>query len=311
MTCLLAAALASTSTSATASAEPAASPADLPVPADAGEGMRWEADPELSVGFDRGEKAAALGSAWTDRYINAWAGPGRGVFSPEHSRVHRGNLELVAQAVPGPGGKNLKLGVVSSAEAVSYPIYVEARMRASPLVLSSNFWLLSEDDVQEIDVVEVYGTRGGAGGAGGSAGAGNAAGADAAGIAGSNYHFFERDPDTNAVIRDHGHDGHHHPPADGVAYRDGFHTFGVFWRDPFHVEFYYDGTLVRTLERDGISDFDGTGFSRPMRIILDLEEHDWRVKSGITPSPERLADPEQNRLWVDWIRVLRPVPTEG
>ncbi|BAM03540.1 LamG domain-containing protein [Phycisphaera mikurensis] len=285
--------------------------ADLPVPADAGEGMRWQLDERFTLGFDGGDKAAALGTGWTDAYINAWPGPGRGVFSSEHSRVHDGNLELLAQAVPGPKGKNLKLGVISTTEALSYPVFLEARMRVSPLVLSSNFWLLSEDDVQELDIIECYGTRGGAGGAGGSADIGGNRGDGEPGIAGSNYHMFERDPVSNDVIKDHGGDGHHHPPSDGVAYRDGFHTFGAYWRDPFHVEIYYDGERVRTLAGADINDFDGTGFSRPMRVILDLEEHDWRVKSGIDPSPRRLADPTQNRLWVDWIRVLRPVPAGG
>ena len=135
-------------------------------------------------------------------------------------------------------------------------------------------------------------------------------GNQAAGIAGSNYHFFKRDPQTNDVIEDVGGDGKHHPPSDGVDYRDGFHTFGAYWRDPFHIEIYYDGQLVRTISRGDFTDVDGKGFHRPMRMILDLEEHNWRVKNGIHPSADNLRNPEKNRMWVDWVRVYRPVPAK-
>ena len=279
--------------------------ADVPVPAEAGAGHTWEVDGRLSLDFNQKDKAAALaGKAWADAYINGWKGPGRGHFDSDYSRVKNGNLELLARWT---APEKMNLGGVSTTKPLTYPVFVETRMRVSPTVLSSNFWFLSEDDEQELDIVECYGTRGSQSGAGGAVNENDRRAADAPGIAGSNYHFFERDPATNAVIEDHGHDGKYHEPSDGVAYRDGFHRFGAFWKSPEHVEIYYDGRLVRTLKRDNFTDFDGKGFHRPMRLILDVEDHAWRVKAGITPSRESLNDPKQNRMWVDWVRVLRPV----
>jgi len=262
--------------------------ADLSVPADAGDGREWVVDEQFSVDFNQEDKAAALGTGWVDRYINGWRGPGRGHFSSEHSRVKDGKLELVSRW---DGPDKMKLGVASTTAALTHPVFVEARMKVSASVLSSNFWLLSEDDVQELDVVECYGTQDDAGNPG---------------EAGANYHIFERDADTNDVIEDHGHQPEHFAPDGGGAWRDGFHRFGAYWKDAWTVEFYYDGKLVRTLTKDDINDPEGRGMDRPMRMILDLEDHSWRVKQGITPSKESLDDPETNRMWVDWVRVCRP-----
>lgn len=262
--------------------------ADVPVPADAGDGRAWVVDESLSVDFNQASKEAALGSGWVDRYINGWRGPGRGHFSSEHSRVKDGNLELVSRW---DGPDKLKLGVVSTVATVTHPVFVETRMKVSASMLSSNFWMLSDDDVQELDVVECYGTHDDSG---------------KPGKGGSNYHMFERDPDSNDIIKDHGHQQMAHAPAGGGAWRDGFHRFGAYWKDAWTVEFYYDGELVRTLTKDDINDPEGLGMDRPMKIILDLEDHAWRVKQGITPSVKSLEDPETNRMWVDWVRVVRP-----
>ncbi|MGF1816900.1 RICIN domain-containing protein, partial [Vibrio splendidus] len=44
-----------------------------------------------------------------------------------------------------------------------------------------------------------------------------------------------------------------------------------------------------------------------MFIILDTEDHSWRSEAGIIASDADLADNSKNKMYVDWIRVYKPV----
>ncbi|MEM1109468.1 MAG: family 16 glycosylhydrolase [Planctomycetota bacterium] len=263
--------------------------AKIPVPAKPGPGMGWKLDRGLSVDFNAPNKKRALGRGWVDRYINGWRGPGLGEFSSDHSTIEDGKLVLRAERNTSNG--RVFCGVASSTRPVEYPVFVEAKLQVSGLVLSSNFWMLSDDDHQEIDVVECYGSP---------------KDERLANRYTTNYHMFERNPDNNAIIKDHALMAKHTLPR-GQKFHEGFHRFGAYWKDPWTIEFFLDGKKVRTLERKDIYDPAGEGFVRPMKLILDLEDHDWRSRKGITPTDEELADEVLNPMYVDWVRVYKPV----
>ena len=260
----------------------------IPVPADAGNGRTWQIDNALSRDFNQSTKSAALGNAWQDRYINGWRGPGLTQFSSNHTSVGGGHLILSAARVPNTN--RVYCGVATTKGTVRYPVFVEASIKVSGLVLSSNLWLLSRDDVQELDIVELYGSNRQSWFAQRSS---------------SNYHIFERDAN-NRILKDN-NDQKHHLLPNGVPYRNAFHRFGAYWKSPFEVDFYIDGRKVRELRRNGITDPRGRGLDQPMPIILDTEDHAWRSNQGIVASDAELRNDSINKMRVDWIRVYKPV----
>ncbi|MEL6654019.1 MAG: T9SS type A sorting domain-containing protein, partial [Bacteroidota bacterium] len=118
------------------------------------------------------------------------------------------------------------------------------------------------------------------------------------------------------------------PSDEGSFYNDGstiwnqnYHRIGVYWRDPWHLEYYVDGQLVRT--RSGKDQIDPvyftnatdpgnaamdtrTGLSKPMDIIINAEDQTWRAAQGLTPTDAELANEQNNTFKVDWIRVYKP-----
>lgn len=263
----------------------------MPVPAAAGPGQVWQLEETWSDDFNYEGKGAAFAAKWRDVYINAWTGPGLTEWAADHSALRDGHLVIGASRKAGTD--KVYCGVVTSPEPLTYPVFMEINMKVSGLVLSSNFWLLSADDRQELDIVETYGSER----------------SDwFAQRMSTNYHIFERAAETNDIFANH-NDQQFYLLPDGAPLRDGFHRFAAYWKDPWHVDFFLDGVLVRQLRRDGIADPYGIGLERPMFLIIDTEDHDWRSSQDIVASDEELADGTINEMLVDWVRVYRPVET--
>ena len=286
---------------------------NLPVPAKAGVNKVWVLDEEQSDDFNYKAKKmpflffffnqSPFAQKWYDNHIRGWDGPGATLFSSKHSYIENGKLVLKAERVPEDKQgepftdsgltttKKVYAPFVTAKKTVKWPVYVEARMKTSALVLASNFWLLSDDDRNEIDVTETYGD-----------------GQDAYQMR-TNYHVFDRDPVTNDMLGDFGHVQKHYDSEDKTKLTETYHRFGVFWKNPEHIEFYFDGKLVRTLTPEtGLRDEKGYFFDREMRLIFDMEDHTWRAKKGITPSDKELADESINKMFVDWVRIYKPTP---
>ena len=49
----------------------------------------------------------------------------------------------------------------------------------------------------------------------------------------------------------------------------------------------------------------GTGLNKPMHLIINTEDQNWRSDGDITPTDEELADTERSIMWVDWVRVYQ------
>jgi len=197
----------------------------------------------------------------------------------------------VLDATRKPDTNEVYAGIISSKEQVRYPLYMEARVKISPMVLANNVWLLSPDDTKEIDVVEAYG----------SDRPGQEWFAERVHIS---HHVFIREPFQDYQPTDGGSWYHN-----GTTWRDDFHRFGTYWRDPWHLEYYIDGELVRTVSGEAIIDplgyTNGTGLSKAMDVILNVEDQNWRSDQGITPTDEELLDEEKRQYLVDWIRIYQ------
>ena len=249
----------------------------------------WEVVDDLTDEFNYIGKNAEFYKKWNDTYFNEWLGPGLTEWNPKNTNVIGGNLVLKASRKPETD--KVYCGVISSKKQIKYPIYSEVKAKVANQVLSSNFWFLSPDDKREIDVLEIYGS-------------------DRedhkwfAARPSTNYHVFVRD-NGNRILEDLNDQNHHTLPND-EPWREGWHRFGAHWIDPFTVDFYYDGKVVRKLRKEKVNDPEGLGMDRDSFLIIDLEDHDWRSNQGFFPTDEELSDPSKNKYLVDYVRTYRP-----
>ncbi|MEM1012613.1 MAG: FG-GAP-like repeat-containing protein [Planctomycetota bacterium] len=273
----------------------------IDVPADAGDGMKWVLQPETSDSFNydapANDKGTEFFSRWTDWYHNHWSGPGLTQWQRDHVKVEDGMLQFHAERAA--DGKRVELGCVSSKYRVRYPVYIEVEAKVPNSVLACAAWLLSPDDTQEIDFLEAYGSPT------------SEAKGDQSWFAERihvSHHVFIREPFQDYQPKDEGswyYDG-------GKLWHENFHRYGVFWRDPWNLEYYIDGKLVRTVSGEDIIDplgyTEGGGLFKEMDIIIDMEDHDWRSVKGLTPTDNELSQAENHVFQVKWIRTYKPEP---
>ena len=277
---------------------------NIPIPADAGSGNTWQLQENYSDDFNYTGKPSEFTDKWNDTYFNGWTGPGLTYWTKDSTWVADGNLIIGASRRAGTNQVNA--GVVTSKTKVKYPIYMEANIKVSNLELSSNFWLLSENDEREIDVLEVYG--------------GSREDWFAKNMS-TNFHVFLRNENTNEIISDFNDQTHNTPPY-GTYWRNNFHRFGVYWKSPTEVTFYIngqetpDGSWADVVMKDkdytgAILDKSQYNMDEEAFLILDTEDHAWRSAAGNIATDADLADNSKNKMYVDWIRVYKPVTTGG
>ena len=273
---------------------------NFPIQADPGNGREWVLQEETSDEFNYNAPASGKGKLfsdkWDDWYHNNWKGPGLTVWSRENSYVNGGFLTLFSSRVAGTDKVNT--GILTAKKRIKYPVYIETRAKIANSVIASNAWLLSPDDTQEIDFLESYGGSF-------SQNTGEEQSWNAKRIHIS-HHVFIRNPFQDYQPKDSGT-----WYTDGTTiWRNDFHTYGVYWIDPWNLEYYIDGQMVRKVSGVDIIDpknfTNGTGLSKEMDIIINMEDQDWRSNKGITPTDAELSNMEDNIFLVDWIRVYKP-----
>ncbi|WP_207893734.1 beta-agarase [Tenacibaculum sp. M341] len=300
----------------------------IPVPANAGDGMTWEFQADLSDDFEyefAGEpNLVEFGSGkWTNFYHNQWDGPGATIWKHENVTVSGGNLRLITTREPGEmktytsgtetyTDKATRLGCITSTKRVKYPVYVETKVKAANAFFASDIWMLSPDDTQEIDILEAYGAQ--------NPRDGQTWFSERFHIS---HHVFIRDPFQDYQPKDASTwqkiDGYPFVSSDWVR-------IGVYWKSPTHLEYYVNGNLIKVMDNlDTVSGKDGidplgytsptqtadntrTGLHKEMDIIINAEVQNWNAAADRFPTDEEIANaPEDHVLKVDWIRVFKPV----
>ncbi len=219
---------------------------DFPVPAEAGDGYKWEIqeDPsdDFNYSFEATNALTTFGDKWTNFYHNGWDGPGTTYWQYNHVAVDGNDLVINASRNPSiskMGVPGVNAGCITSTNRVLYPVFVEASISVADIVLASDVWLLSPDDTQEIDIIECYG----------GADHGNAYFAEFIHLS---HHSFIRNPFTDYQPRDK----NSWWKRSGVnswgeyCWNDGDRKYvrvGVNWISPFHFEYFVDGELQRVL----------------------------------------------------------------
>lgn len=307
----------------------------IPIPTDASPGREWQLQEDLSDDFAYEFKStnelATINGKWRNYYFGPWSGPGTTTWRHENVAVSNGKLRIHASRMAGekksfaadqdgdgsPEELNLpatRLGCITSLAMVESPAYIEARVKIPNAVLAANVWLLSADSTQEIDILESYGGRGD-----------DNRNDWLAQKVHFSHHVFIREPFQDYQPKDNS-TWYKHPRLNskrGGGYWTGrYHRFGVYWRDPTHLEYYLDGKLVKTTsglndtaEQGGIDplgytrDTSGerTGLNKPMQIIINMEAQTWNAAAGRTPTDKELKRKGDHTYLVDWVRVYKPV----
>ncbi len=270
----------------------------VPIPTSPPTGFKWELEAvsdDFSYDASPTDKPKEFTNRWKSAFINPWMGPGKTEWNAGHSYVTNGRLGIHASRKKDTA--KVYTGIITSKRAYKFPLFLEAKVKISNQVLASNVWLLSADSTEEIDVVEAYGSDR----------------SDQNWFAERvhiSHHVFIRSPFQDYQPTDPGTWF-----TNGTIWRKSFHRFGVYWRDPWHLEYYIDGKLVRTVSGEKIIDpkgyTKGTGLSKAMHLIINMEDQNWRSDKGITPTDEELADQSKRIMWVDWIRVYKGIRNDG
>lgn len=276
----------------------------LPVPAEANNSNYvWELVDELSDSFNYetpsgSNKGATFNTNWEDGYINPWPGFGNTTWTPNNSRVTNGNLELKATSKNAAQNTNY-FSAAHARTTIIYPVYIETNVKIMNAVMANAVWMLSTNSKEEIDIVEAYGSS--------FSESSNSSKEWFARRMHLSHHTFSSsgadyqptDPGSYYLL----------PEEDGKYWRAGFHRVGVYWRDPFHLEYYIDGELVRTVSGASIIDpnehLNGNGLSSPETIIFSGAAQQWQVNNGVYPTVNELSVESNNIFQIDWIRTYK------
>ena len=284
------------------------------VPVSAGIGKIWELQSQ-SDEFNYDAPAGNLGSKfaerWNNSYHNDWTGPKPTIWKKDNIWIEDGLLKIkttrpadVEMVEVKYNDKTIEMpgtytGCITSTKKVIYPAYVEAYAKLSKSTMASVVWMISDDDTQEIDIIEAYG------GDRNEHKGRKFYGADRLHLS---HHVFIRKPFQDYQPTDI---GTWYADGKGTLWRDDYHRVGVYWRDPFHLEYYVDGKLVRIVSGKAKIDpndlTSGTGLNKELNLIINNGDQSWRAVGGLSPTNEELFIEDDNIYKVDWIRIYKAV----
>ncbi|MBU2950818.1 family 16 glycosylhydrolase [Tamlana agarivorans] len=223
--------------------------------------------------------------------------------SASNSGVADGNLWIRATLNENnPEGRWFQTARIHSKAETSYPMYTEARIKASFISAYNTYWLNNGNstDRDEIDIIENN--------------AKPSCGCQPDFPLQMNSQYFHADANLNpVVIRDE--DNYNQSnlldvnPNKGVKWHENYHTFGVWWKDSKHIQFYLDGEpagqVVVGHDRSG-GEYPDREFTRDLEIIFDLWTSDDNWLGGLPPKTD-LKDDSINTMKIDWVRTWKLV----
>ncbi len=281
------------------------------------EGQRWIVNEQLSDEFD-GTKLDE--TKWIDHHPT-WHGREPGLFMPKNVEVKDGYMVLHGEkmerdTVVKGTTFNVSCAAVVSKDQIAHYGYYECSFKANHATLSSTFWLSTRGKAfdtdgrqpkgavtgkfgQELDVCECIGRSG------------DFKGTFFAEGMNSNVHYWftpTGGEKKNIVIEET-----RLKIEDGSKPKDGFNTYGCWWRDKNSASFYLNNGQETHREFKGREkwgkpfDID-FNFTEPMSLNMVVETYPYPWIP--LPTDEELADPTRNRTLYDWVRVYVLVDTK-
>lgn len=218
-----------------------------------------------------------------------------------NSGVKDGNLWLRATLnKSNPEGRWFQTARIHSIAETSYPMYTEARIKAAHISAYNTYWLNNGDinNRDEIDIIENNPKP--------------SCDCQADFPVQMNSQYFHADTNKKPVtIRDE--DNFNQSglsdlnPLKGLEWHEDYHTFGVWWIDANHIQFYLNGEpagkVVVGHDRSGKT-YAGRKFTRDLEIIFDLWTAEFEWLGGLPPMSD-LNDNSINTMKVDWVRTWK------
>ncbi|WP_223148871.1 carbohydrate-binding protein [Aquimarina sp. RZ0] len=247
-------------------------------------GKRWVAVSELTDEFN----GNSINSSKWDDFHPHWAGRPPSKFKKGNAFVEDGYLKLRSTLLRNPNSVNNPLSdiwvnsaaCVSKGKTARSGYYYEARFKASSLSMTSSFWF-RVGQFSEIDVIEHIGNP-------------------------------SRDNRQDDLPFEYAANTHYYGPHNGkpnkkaswrmpTRGRDGFHTYGFWWKSPTELLFYYDGRQVmRIVPR--------IPFDENLKMVFDTEVFPF-AQAGVPniglPKVENLNNNAKNTMLVDWVRTYK------
>ncbi|MDO7135814.1 Ig-like domain-containing protein [Algibacter lectus] len=221
-----------------------------------------------------------------------------------NSGVTDGNLWIKATLnESNPEDRWFQTARIHSKAETSFPMYTEARIKAAHISAYNTYWLNNGDinNRDEIDIIENNSKP---------SCVGCSQAADFPNQMNSQY--FHADSSKSPVtIRDEDNfkrsglsDTN---PLKNVKWNEDYHTFGVWWKDAKHIQFYLNGEPAGSVEvgedRSGTT-YTDREFSRDLEIIFDLWTNEAVWVGGLPPKSD-LADNTINTMKIDWVRTWK------
>ncbi len=259
-------------------------------------GKKWVKFDAMSDEFDAWDSSKWFKSTWD------YPVPVSVSNSSQNSGVTDGKLWIkptVNEA--NAGGRWFQTARIHSFEETSYPMYTEASIKTSHISAYNTYWLNNgnSDDRDEIDIIE------------------NNSNPSCTNCTADvfpdqmNSQYFQADSNKSPqTVREHGNFLRSNlldvNPMKNVGWNEGYHTYGVWWKDSKNIQFYLDGepagSVVVGEHLDG-NTYDRE-FTRELEIIFDVWTNEAGWLGGL-PAKSDLADDANNTMRVDWVRTWK------
>jgi len=248
-------------------------------------GKKWEKIESMSDEFNG---SSLNGSKWA---VNdpQWEGRRPARFESSSVSVGGGNLKISASKKSNSfSGWTHNGGLVRSKTRQRYGYY-ETRMKANKTFMSSTFWLINKRNefsgcdarVTELDVTENVGANTG----------GKPWITRNMRTLNANTHSRNTSCNTPTGIRGN------KAEIGEFAYQ-GYHTYGVWWKNARELLFYLDGKFVFQITP-------AADFNLPMYLRMVVETYNWNPPKG---GQDGMNDSQANRTtYYDWVRSYKLV----
>jgi len=251
-------------------------------PPQAPEGMEWKLVDELTDEFESNNLNT---SKWTKSLWN-YGVPVQMIG--ENSGVTDGNLWIKA-TLNDDNERWFQSSRVMSLAQINYPMYTVSRIKNAHISAYNTFWMNNGNisNRNEIDIIENNSNP-----------SCNCQPDFPWQMNAQYFHVVNDDTKRNKGNYDNRKlsDGN---PLKGVAWNEEYHTFGVWWKDATHIQFYLDGEPAGSV-------VSAREFTRELSIIWDL----WTVDAdwlGGLAKKEHLSDSTLNTMKIDWIHTYKLV----
>jgi hypothetical protein len=257
---------------------------------------KWTKSEAMSDEFDSWNSTKWFKSTWN------YGVPVFMSSSSQNSGVSDGKLWIKATLnESNPDSRWFQSARIHSKTKAKYPMYTEARIKTSHISAYNTYWLNNGDinNRDEIDIIENN-----------SKPSCNNCEADNFPNQMNSQYFQADGTKSPQTIRNKDNflrsDLADTNPLKNKGWNEEYHTYGVWWKDSKHIQFYLDGepagSVVVGEHNDGNTY--SREFTRDLEIIFDVWTNEAGWLGGLPPKSD-LNDDTINTMTIDWVRTWK------